>query len=88
MGFLTSLNPFISHPSFLKLRDLPHPEMMAQLRKPEVRKQILSEEPSIANPIAKMIMSNFPKMFPIIELTRDPNTRRNSRLPARCIGSP
>lgn len=65
MGFITSLHPFITHPSFKKIADLPHPELLAELRKPELRAQILAEEPSVKDGILAMLLGNFSKFFPI-----------------------
>jgi N-acyl-D-amino-acid deacylase len=67
MGFITSLHPFITHPSFKKIADLPHQEMLAELRKPELRAQILSEEPDVKGGILAALLNNFAKFFPIHE---------------------
>ena len=65
MGFITSLHHFITHPSFKKIADLPHQELLAELRKPEVRKQILSEEPTAKAGFLVAVLNNFAKFFPI-----------------------
>jgi N-acyl-D-amino-acid deacylase len=65
MGFQTSLHPFIAHPTFKKYADLPHSEMLAAVRKPEVRKQILSEESELKDGMAAMLFSNMSKLFPL-----------------------
>jgi len=65
MGFITSLHPFITHPSFKKIKDLSHQEMLTELRKPEVRTQILSEEPDVQGGILSALLNNFAKFFPI-----------------------
>lgn len=67
MGFITSLHPFITHPSFKKIADLSHAEMLTELRKPELRKQILSEEPTVKEGILAALLGNFAKFFPIHE---------------------
>jgi N-acyl-D-aspartate/D-glutamate deacylase len=65
MGFITSLHPFITHPTFKKIADLPHAELIAELKKPETRKQILSEKPTAEDGILAMLLGNFIKFFPI-----------------------
>jgi N-acyl-D-aspartate/D-glutamate deacylase len=67
MGFITSLHPFIRHPSFRKIADLPHDELLVELRKPEMRAQLLAEEPDVAQGILSALLNNFSKFFPIHE---------------------
>lgn len=42
-GLRTTLNIFIAKPTYRALRHLPHNQLVAELRKPEVRQKILSE---------------------------------------------
>jgi N-acyl-D-aspartate/D-glutamate deacylase len=42
-GLRTTLNIFIAKPTYRALRHLPHDQLVAELRKPEVRAKILSE---------------------------------------------
>lgn len=42
-GLRTTLNIFVGKPTYRALRHLPHAELVAELRKPEVRAKILSE---------------------------------------------
>ena len=67
MGFITSLHPFITHPSFKKIADLSHGELLAELRKPETRAQILGEAPDVKEGILAAMLGNFAKFFPIHE---------------------
>jgi len=48
MGVGTALNPFTVRPSYKKLESLPIDEQRKRLRDPEVRRQILAEQPSDA----------------------------------------
>jgi N-acyl-D-aspartate/D-glutamate deacylase len=48
MGVGTALNPFTVRPSYKKLESLPIEEQRRRLRDPEVRRQILAEQPSDA----------------------------------------
>ena len=65
-GLQSSLHPFISHPTYVaELAALPLAERVARLRQPEVRARLLAEEPTIAHPIARMLISNWPSIFPL-----------------------
>jgi len=44
MSLEGSMHPFAKHPTFMKLAGLPLPELVAEMRKSEVRAQILSEQ--------------------------------------------
>ncbi len=41
---IRSYNPFMAKPTFVRLRALPHEEMLAELRRPEIKARILAEE--------------------------------------------
>jgi N-acyl-D-aspartate/D-glutamate deacylase len=53
MGVGTALNPFTVRPSYKKLENLPIEEQRKRLRDPQVRRQILAEQPSDAE-VAKL----------------------------------
>jgi N-acyl-D-amino-acid deacylase len=53
MGIGTALNPFTVRPSYKKLESLPIEEQRKRLRDPDVRRQILAEQPSDAE-VAKL----------------------------------
>lgn len=63
LGLDATLNPFVAHPSFKALDALPLEEKVAQLRRPEVREQLLSEQPATDNPFMQAVLQNFEKMF-------------------------
>jgi N-acyl-D-amino-acid deacylase len=46
LGLCVSAQPFCMTPSYLRIKDLPLAERVAEMRKPEVRRAILSEEPT------------------------------------------
>ncbi|GAA4554598.1 N-acyl-D-amino-acid deacylase family protein [Pseudonocardia xishanensis] len=46
MGFALSANPFSASETYQSLADLPLPERLVELRKPEVRERIVTEPPS------------------------------------------
>jgi N-acyl-D-aspartate/D-glutamate deacylase len=64
-GLQSSLHPFITHPTYRAIADLPLAERVAELRKPEVRAALLADEPGTSNPIAVTLMSRFGQMFPL-----------------------
>jgi N-acyl-D-amino-acid deacylase len=64
-GLQSSLHPFITHASYRALADLPLPARVAELRKPEVRAALLTEDMSTNNPIARGLMSRWTQMFPL-----------------------
>jgi N-acyl-D-amino-acid deacylase len=45
LGLSISAQPFCMTPTYLRIKDLPLAERVAEMRKPEVRRAILSEEP-------------------------------------------
>ncbi|MBA2609675.1 MAG: amidohydrolase family protein [Actinobacteria bacterium] len=58
-GLQSSFHPFITHPTYRAMRDLPLDERVAELRKPEVREALLSEEGKAMSPL----MSRWDHMF-------------------------
>ena len=65
-GLQSSLHPFISHPTYVgSLAALPLDERVARMRTAEVRARILAEEPGIEHPIARLLMTNWPGIFPL-----------------------
>ena len=64
-GLQSSLHPFFTHPTYRRLADLPLDERVAQLRTPEVRAALLSEEPATRNLIAIGLMTRWAQIFPL-----------------------
>jgi N-acyl-D-aspartate/D-glutamate deacylase len=64
-GLQSSLHPFITHPTYREMADLPLAERVARLRTPEVRAALLADEPSTKNAIATTLMSRWGQMFPL-----------------------
>lgn len=62
-GLQSSLHPFILHPTYRKLADKPLAERVAALRDPEVRAQLLGEEPQTRNRIALHMVTNWTEIF-------------------------
>lgn len=59
VGLDLSIHPFVLCPSYQKIAGLPLAERVTEMRKPEVRQQILSDRPTIvpANPLAYLAQS-------------------------------
>jgi N-acyl-D-amino-acid deacylase len=64
-GLQSSLHPFTTHPTYRRLAELPLPERVSDLRRPEVRQQLLSEQPSTGNVVALHLMTNWSQVFPL-----------------------
>jgi len=64
-GLQSSLHPFITHPTYRELHDLPLAERVARLRQPEVRDALLSERPATENIIAVSLMTRWEQIFPL-----------------------
>jgi N-acyl-D-aspartate/D-glutamate deacylase len=64
-GLQSSLHPFLTHPTYSRLAGLPFAELVARLRDPQVRACLLAEEPTVENPIARFLMTNWPFIFPL-----------------------
>jgi N-acyl-D-aspartate/D-glutamate deacylase len=64
-GLQSSLHPFITHPSYRAIANLPLAERARQLRDPALRAKLLAEEPATRDPIARVLMSNWSQIFPL-----------------------
>ncbi|MBV9412378.1 MAG: amidohydrolase family protein [Acidimicrobiia bacterium] len=64
-GLQSSLHPFITHPTYRAIADLPIDERVAKLRQPDVRAALLSEEPATGSPVARVLMTRWNQIFPL-----------------------
>ncbi len=64
-GLQSSLHPFMSHPSYKSIADKSHDEIVAAMKDPAFREQLLSEKPETTNPVALHLLTNFAQMFPL-----------------------
>ena len=64
-GLQSSLHPFITHPTYRRLADLPLAERVAALRTPEVQRALLDEQPATGNPFARFLISRWDAIFPL-----------------------
>ncbi len=65
LGLETSLHPFKMHPTYQAIEHLPLAARVAELRKPEVRAQILSEQTRFTGRFNHDIVHGFWKMYPL-----------------------
>lgn len=63
LGFEISLNPFMGCETWKKLADLPHAQKVAELRKPEVKAQILSERQE--DHLMRSRVTQWSRIFPL-----------------------
>ncbi|MEY2451456.1 MAG: N-acyl-D-amino-acid deacylase [Acidimicrobiaceae bacterium] len=64
-GLQSSLHPFITHPTYRKLSELPLEDRVARLRDTDVRAALLSEAPATENLIATTLMTRWAQIFPL-----------------------
>ncbi len=65
LGLETSLHPFQQHPTMLRLADLPLPQRVAELRRPEVKSAILAEQTGFTGRFNHDVAHGFHKMYPL-----------------------
>lgn len=59
----STLHPFIAHPSYQALQELPFSEKLARLRQPEMRRQIMNEQRGLLDRRAETLFSSFHKIY-------------------------
>jgi len=64
-GLQSTLHPFMSHPTMMEIDSLPLADRVAQLRRPDVRAALLSEEPSTTNFFNRFLISRWNEIFPL-----------------------
>src|SRR3954447_3715550 len=64
-GLQSSLHPFITHPAYRDVAEMPLAERVARLRQPDVRERLLNDKPGTDNMIALSLMSRWDQMFPL-----------------------
>jgi N-acyl-D-amino-acid deacylase len=65
LGLDISANPFLERPTYKKIAALPLAEKVAELRKPEVRAQILAEESGVPTLPLMNMARKFDQMYPL-----------------------
>ena len=64
-GHQATLHPFVAMPTYMELQDLPLAERVTQLRRPDVRERLLSEEPSPEHPLGALLTFPLERVFPL-----------------------
>ncbi len=62
-----TFHPFKFRPTYVKIADLPLAERMVELRKPEIREAIISEQSASDDPVMKYIGASLDRIFPMGE---------------------
>ena len=65
IGLELSGNPFVMYPSYREIADLPLPERVAEMRKPEVRERILKDKPASDGHPLMFAVQAFDWIFPL-----------------------
>ena len=65
LGLNLSLHPFTTHPTYARLASLPLAQQVRELRKPEVRSAILSEEPGVPDLPIFLVARHFASIYPL-----------------------
>ena len=65
MGLQATLNPFLLHPTFATLAHLPFDDLVAQLRRPEIRAQLLAEDAVDRGPFLRHVFVDWSNHFPL-----------------------
>lgn len=89
VGLDLSINPFVLYPSYREIADLPLAQRVEQMRKPDVRRRILADSPSIVptNPLAYLAQA-WAWMFPFdddVDYEPDPSNSIAARAKARGV---
>ena len=63
LGLDTSTNPFLEHPAYQPLRDLPLAEKVARLADPSLRAALLTAPDEEQRGFARYVLQNYEKMF-------------------------
>jgi N-acyl-D-aspartate/D-glutamate deacylase len=81
IGLELSANPFVLYPSYREIAELPLPERVAEMRKPQVRERILADKPGQGHPLMYLAQA-WDWIFPLGD---DPNyePRRSDSIAAR-----
>ena len=64
-SFQSSLHPFITHPAYRAVADMPIAERVVAMRQPAFRERLLGEGPATENLIARTLMSRWEQIFPL-----------------------
>ena len=63
LGLDATLNPFVAHPSWREIADLPLAGKVERLRAADRRGRLLAERPATEHPFMVAVLQNFEKMF-------------------------
>ena len=79
-GLKSSFHPFVAHPTFRAMADLPYAEQVARLRQPEVRDALLAEQPRTRQKSAEYLATAWHQMYRLGVVPDYEPTRESSAL--------
>jgi N-acyl-D-amino-acid deacylase len=88
IGLELTGNPFVFHPSYQEIADLPLAERVAEMRKPEVRARILADTPAAGGQPLLYLAQAWNWIFPLTDdpdYEPDPSTSIAARAAARGV---
>ena len=63
LGWQSTVHPFIAHPTYRAIADLPFEARLAKLRDPEIRSKLITETPANMGPLGYILTQGFDRMF-------------------------
>jgi len=63
LGWQSTVHPFIAHPTYRAIADLPFAARLERLKDPEIRSQLISETPASMGPLGYILTQGFDRMF-------------------------
>eukprot|EP01037_Dinobryon_pediforme_P010730 gene10730-10807_t len=63
LGWQSTVHPFIAHPTYRTIADLPFAARLERLKDPEIRSKLISETPASMGPLGYILTQGFDRMF-------------------------
>jgi len=65
MGLDATLHPFMTHPTYVRLSELPRAERLERLRQPDIRQALLAESAEHTHPFFRAFGHQYERYFPL-----------------------
>ena len=63
LGWQSTVHPFIAHPTYRAIADLPFEARLERLKDPEIRSKLITETPASMGPLGYILTQGFDRMF-------------------------
>ena len=63
LGWQSTVHPFIAHPTYRAIADLPFEQRLERLKDPEIRSKLITESPAEMGPLGYILTQGFDRMF-------------------------